>query len=118
MVTNRILDTSIIITNLGLRTELVRPFGVISSVGVHQNIALPFSGQQLYDKNISLDFGRCPVRTIFPQAFDLLVRRQEVFSGIGSPGDLIEKVVDLQEAPSCYEEFNEGLTSGKTLFKS
>jgi hypothetical protein len=33
---------------------------------------MPFTGRQLYNKNVSLDFGRCPARAMFPMAFDLL----------------------------------------------
>ena len=42
------------------------------SVGVHGEPPLPFTGRQCYNKNISLDFGRCPARAMFPPAFDLL----------------------------------------------
>lgn len=56
--------------NLGY--ELVRAFGVIVSVGVHGESPLPVNGRQLYNKNVSLDFGRCPARAMFPLAFDLL----------------------------------------------
>jgi threonine dehydrogenase-like Zn-dependent dehydrogenase len=58
---------------LSLAYDLVRPFGVITSVGVHSPLAsMPFNGGQLYNKNVSFDFGRCPVRAMFPLAFDLL----------------------------------------------
>ncbi len=56
--------------NLGY--ELVRAFGVIVSVGVHGTPLLPVTGRQLYNKNVSFDFGRCPARAMFPLAFDLL----------------------------------------------
>lgn len=52
--------------------ELVRPFGIITSVGVQPPTNVPFIGQQMYDKNISLDYGRCPARAMFPAAFELL----------------------------------------------
>lgn len=57
---------------LELAYELVRAFGVIVSVGVHGEPPLPFTGRQAYNKNVSLDFGRCPARAMFPPAFDLL----------------------------------------------
>lgn len=57
---------------LALAYELVQPFGTISSVGVHGERPFPLTGGQLYDKNVSFDFGRCPVRSLFPMAFDLL----------------------------------------------
>lgn len=52
--------------------DLVRPFGVITSVGIHPGQPLPLTGRNLYDKNVSLDFGRCPARAMLPMAFDLL----------------------------------------------
>lgn len=52
--------------------DLVRAFGVIVSVGVHGEPPMPFTGRQLYNKNVSFDFGRCPARAMFPMAFDLL----------------------------------------------
>ena len=57
---------------MDLAYDVVRAFGVIVSVGVHGEPPLPFTGRQCYNKNISLDFGRCPARAMFPPAFDLL----------------------------------------------
>lgn len=71
----------------------------------------------LYNKNVSLIFGRCPVRTIFPRALDLLVRRQDVFGLVGDEAGLIEKIVGMSasEVKTAYENFDTG-KSGKTLF--
>ena len=57
-----------------LAYDLVRPFGVISSVGVHSTASLPLNGDDFYSKNLSMDFGRCPARAMIPMAFDLLGR--------------------------------------------
>lgn len=48
-----------------LRTgfDLLRPFGRISSVGVH-NEEVPWSGFEAYAKNLSMESGRCPVRSL------------------------------------------------------
>lgn len=69
----------------------------------------------MYDKNVSLDFGRCPVRAMFPMALELLVKRQDVFGGIGGEGDLVERVVALGEAAEMYDMFDKGAV-GKVLF--
>lgn len=69
----------------------------------------------MYGKNVSLDFGRCPVRAMFPMALELLIKRQDVFSGIGGERDLVEKVVGLAEAAENYDMFDKGLV-GKVLF--
>ncbi|CCL98739.1 uncharacterized protein FIBRA_00744 [Fibroporia radiculosa] len=100
---------------LTLAYELVRPFGLISSVGVHQEPAMPFTGRELYDKNVSFDFGRCPVRAMFPTALDILLKRQDIFGDVGGEANLVEKVVGLDEAAESYELFDKG-KCGKILF--
>ena len=45
--------------------ELLRPWGNISSVGVH-NGEIPWTGNQAYGKNLSIQMGRCPVRSKLP----------------------------------------------------
>ncbi|KAI0761100.1 alcohol dehydrogenase [Irpex lacteus] len=100
---------------LKLAYDIVRPFGVISTVGVHQDPPLPFIGREMYDKNVSFDFGRCPVRAMFPIASRILLRRQDVFAGVGGKASLIEKVVGFDEAVETYRQFDKGLC-GKTLF--
>jgi len=108
--------------SLSLCYDLIRPFGVITSVGVHSSLPLPFAGSQVYDKNVSLDFGRCPVRSVLPIAAALLVKRQDIFGGVGGEGlegevgvNLIEKIVGLDEAVEAYDKFDKGLV-GKVLF--
>ena len=93
----------------------MRPFGIISSVGVHQEPPLPFTGREMYDKNVSFDFGRCPVRAMLPIASRILVKRQDVFGGIGEEASLIERIVGFDEAVETYELFDKGKV-GKTLF--
>ncbi|EGN98107.1 hypothetical protein SERLA73DRAFT_91326 [Serpula lacrymans var. lacrymans S7.3] len=100
---------------LTLAYELVRPFGSISAVGVHSGNQIPFSGRQLYDKNVSFDFGRCPVRAMFPAALDILLRRQDVFGAVGGTASLVEKIVGFDEAADTYELFDKG-KCGKVLF--
>ncbi|KAI0716081.1 chaperonin 10-like protein [Fomitopsis betulina] len=100
---------------LELAYALVRPFGVISSVGVHQEPPLPFTGRDVYNKNVSFDFGRCPVRAMFPLALQILAKRQDVFGGIGEVHSLIDKVVPLDQAAESYKLFDQG-KCGKILF--
>jgi len=116
--------------NLGY--ELVRAFGVIVSVGVHGTPLLPVTGRQLYNKNVSLDFGRCPARAMFPLAFDLLgeltveipstdlvifqtVKRQDVFGKVGETASLIDRIVDFSQAAESYRAFDKG-EIGKVIF--
>ena len=95
--------------------ELMRPCGVISSVGVHngevssavidwwtglvksanipqipwylasppqldilQKLTAFRSGNEAYGKNVRCQMGRCPVRSIFPQALDMLQQKQHL----------------------------------------
>lgn len=116
-----------------LAYDLIRPFGVISSVGkplfanrsnythsikgVHTHPQFPINGDALYSKNVSLAFGRCPVRSIFPYCVELLRSRQDIFS-VGAEASMIEKVVPFEEesAKEAYAMFNEG-KCGKVLFR-
>ncbi|KAJ3733306.1 alcohol dehydrogenase [Lentinula guzmanii] len=95
--------------------ELVRPFGVITSVGVHAPKNVPFTGEDLYNKNISFDFGRCPARAMFPMAFELLVKRQDVFGQVGTESGLIDRIVSIEQASEMYRAFDQGEV-GKVLF--
>lgn len=56
--------------------ELLRPWGIISSVGVH-NGEIPWTGNQAYGKNLRIQMGRCPVRSVFPQALEKLKEHQD-----------------------------------------
>ena len=106
---------------------------MIVSVGVHGEPPLPFTGRQCYNKNISLDFGRCPARAMFSLAFDLLrksgtsiihfllllknliVKRGDIFGGVGQPASLFDRVVDFGQAAESYRAFDKGEV-GKVIF--
>ncbi|GAP85067.1 putative zinc-type alcohol dehydrogenase-like protein [Rosellinia necatrix] len=79
--------------------RLLRPWGTISSVGVH-NGAIPWSGNQAYGKNLKIQMGRCPVRSIFPEALKLLEKKQHVFDF------MTENVMPLSQAVEGYELFD------------
>ncbi|OJD40645.1 alcohol dehydrogenase [Diplodia corticola] len=84
---------------LGMAFEIVRPGGVISSVGVHST-EFPFTATQAYDKNVTLHMGRCPVASVFPEALECLEKVQDKL------GFLTETVVPLSQAVEYYEVFN------------
>ncbi|KZT57309.1 hypothetical protein CALCODRAFT_434366 [Calocera cornea HHB12733] len=98
-----------------LAYDLMRPFGVISSVGVHTSPQFPINGDALYTKNVAASFGRCPVRAMFPLAVDLLVRRRDVLGGVGGEEALVERVIPLSDAVNGYDKFN-SMTWGKVVF--
>lgn len=62
---------------LRMAFEMLRPWGKISSVGVH-NGEIPWTGNEAYGKNLQIQMGRCPVRSIFEDALGLLERKQDV----------------------------------------
>ncbi|KAJ9668188.1 hypothetical protein H2201_001617 [Coniosporium apollinis] len=79
--------------------EILRPWGVISSVGVH-NGEIPWTGNQAYGKNLRIQMGRCPVRSIFPQALKKLAEKQDLL------GFMSDKVMPLSEAVEGYDLFD------------
>lgn len=56
--------------------DLIRPWGIISSLGVH-NAEIPWTAKEAYGKNLRLQQGRCPVRSIFPEALQKLRQKQK-----------------------------------------
>ncbi|VUC21378.1 unnamed protein product [Clonostachys rosea] len=85
-----------------LRTafDLVRPFGTISSIGVH-NAEVPWTGNEGYGKNIRLQMGRCPVRSVFPEALALLEQKQHLLSF------MFENIMPLSSAVEGYQLFDQ-----------
>lgn len=90
--------------------ELLRPWGIISSVGVH-NAEIPWTGNQAYGKNLRIQMGRCPVRSIFPQALESLKRHQNKL------GFMADKVMPLSEAVEGYEIFD-NMKAQKVVFEA
>ena len=90
----------------------------MSAPGVHQVDPVDIPGKSLYNKNVSLIFGRCPVRAIFPFALQLLLKRQDIFAGIGEETSLIDRIVSMDDetAKDSYAKFEKGLC-GKVLFE-
>lgn len=79
--------------------DSVRPFGIISSIGVH-NGEIPWSGAEGYDKNLRVQMGRCPVRSVFPEALELFEQKQHPSSF------MFENIRPLSEAVEAYDIFN------------
>jgi threonine dehydrogenase-like Zn-dependent dehydrogenase len=82
--------------------DLLRPWGNISSFGVH-NEEIPWTGNQAYGKNLTIQMGRCPVRSkapsvrctkststaaykwslgVFPQALEMLKKNQHKLESV------------------------------------
>ncbi|ENH74968.1 S-(hydroxymethyl)glutathione dehydrogenase [Fusarium oxysporum f. sp. cubense race 1] len=80
--------------------DMVRPFGQVSSVGL-QTQTLSLDGPALYGKNVTIAWGRCPVRGIFEDALSCLVEVQDMVSF------LCEYTVSLEDAVQAYEMFSQ-----------
>ena len=65
---------------LDMGFKLLRPWGTISSVGVH-NGEIPWTGNQAYGKNLSVKMGRCPVRSMCP-SLRSIIAHVNICSGI------------------------------------
>ena len=89
--------------------DMVRPWGTIHSIGVHSEM-LPLNGQLCYGKNVTMAFGRCPVRSIFDEALAVF---QKVYPKLEF---LCSHVVPLEEAPQAYRDF-EARKAHKIVFR-
>jgi threonine dehydrogenase-like Zn-dependent dehydrogenase len=85
---------------LALAYDLIRPFGVISSVGAH-NGEIPFSAKDGYAKNVTLHFGRCPARGLYTESLELMRAKKHMFGGFA------HHLMPLEKAPEAYELFNQ-----------
>ncbi|KAJ5991574.1 hypothetical protein N7522_011781 [Penicillium canescens] len=90
--------------------EMLRPWGHLSSVGVH-NQEIPWTGNEAYGKNLRLQMGRCPVRSIFAPAMQLLAKKQDVLNF------MTHDIRPLSQAVQAYDDFNE-MRSQKVIFEA
>ncbi|KAM0791188.1 hypothetical protein ACM66B_005672 [Microbotryomycetes sp. NB124-2] len=98
---------------LDVAMTYVRAFGAIASCGVHagpSHDAEPtITRQALYNKNLSIQFGRCPVRSVFDDALECLRQHDKLFSSF------VQHTVPLSEGPQFYADF-EAAKILKTIF--
>jgi threonine dehydrogenase-like Zn-dependent dehydrogenase len=50
--------------------------------GVH-NGELPFSAGECYNKNVNIQFGRCPIRAVWEEALTALARNKDTIERMG-----------------------------------
>ncbi len=86
-----------------LSYDLVRPGGVISSVGVHTSAHFAFSPVDAYNKNITYKSGRCPARYYMPKLLALIAEKQPDLSAI------ISHKMPLSEGVAGYHIFDKKL---------
>jgi threonine dehydrogenase-like Zn-dependent dehydrogenase len=84
-----------------LRTgfDLLRPWGNISSFGVQQD-EIPWTGTEAYGKNLRIQMGRCPVRSVFEQALAVLEKRQHLLDF------MTDNIMPFSQVAEGYDIFN------------
>lgn len=88
---------------LRLAYDLVRPGGVVSSVGVHTDPSFPFTPVEGYNKNITYRSGRCPARYYMEQLLPLVQQKRYPFT------DIITHRLSLSEGVKGYDIFDKKL---------
>lgn len=79
---------------LQLGFNLLRPWGVISSIGVH-NGEIPWNGFQAYGKNLRIQMGRCPVRSLFERSLKMLEKNQHKLEYVPKGVSVKQTVLEL-----------------------
>ncbi len=81
--------------------NLMRPGGIISTVGVHTAEHLAFSPVEAYDKNITYKIGRCPARHYMEKLAPL------VQSGKHDLSAIVSHRMSLSEGAQAYRIFDQ-----------
>ena len=89
--------------SLRLAMDMLRPGGIISSVGVHTAAGFSFSPIEAYDKNLVYKSGRCPARYYAEK----LIREETIQRY--SPEKIITHQFSLREGAMGYEVFDKKL---------
>ncbi|CUS12570.1 unnamed protein product [Tuber aestivum] len=100
--------------------DVVRPWGVIISVGVH-NAEIPFTGNEAYNKNVRIQFGRCPVHAVFPEALELLKKKSHLLGSRTQRSQIqsfmSDKIMPMSQAEEGYELFDK-MKVQKVIFRA
>ncbi|MEW5315939.1 MAG: hypothetical protein WDW38_007335 [Sanguina aurantia] len=88
---------------LELAYNLLRPMGVLSSVGVHTSQSFPFSPVDGYNRNLTYKSGRCPARRFMERLIPLVASHRLDFTQI------ITHRLGLSEGVHGYDIFDRKL---------
>jgi threonine dehydrogenase-like Zn-dependent dehydrogenase len=83
-----------------LAFDLVRPGGIVSTVGVHHDTGFPFSPAEAYDRNLTWRIGRCPARSLMEELVPLVRSRRHELAA------LFTHRLPLAEGPEAYAMFD------------
>lgn len=84
-----------------LAFELVRPGGIIATIGVHTVDHFTFTPADVYNKNITYKSGRCPARSLMPATLPLIEANGPILS------EIITHRMSLKDGVSAYEIFDQ-----------
>ena len=87
--------------------DLIRPGGIISTVGVHTEKKMAFSPMEAYDKNITYKNGRCPARHYMERLLPVVQSKTYDLVSIISHRMALEKGV---EAYKIFDRKEDGCT--------
>lgn len=65
-----------------LAFDLVRPGGIISTIGVHTTDGFVFKPADVYNKNITYTSGRCPARSLMPEILPMIANHKKSLASI------------------------------------
>jgi len=85
---------------LELAYTVMRPGGVLSSVGVHTAPTWPFTPGDGYDKNLTYRSGRCPSRAMMDKLLPVLISKKYDVTSI------ISHRVPITDAVEMYKKFD------------
>ncbi|MBO6622321.1 MAG: alcohol dehydrogenase catalytic domain-containing protein [Balneola sp.] len=88
-------------TSMKSAFDILRPGGILASVGVQAFDQLPFSPPDMYDKNITLKTGRCSSRFYAEKLIPLIQ------NGDLQLTDVITHTFDLKDGVEAYRFFDE-----------
>ena len=83
--------------------DLVRPGGIISTVGVHTEKQMAFSPEEAYDKNLTYKNGRCPARYYMERLIPMVQSKKYDLTSI------ISHKLPLSQGVQGYEIFDKKL---------
>ncbi|ORY05240.1 S-glutathione dehydrogenase [Basidiobolus meristosporus CBS 931.73] len=83
--------------------NIMRPGGIISSIGVHNSADFPFSPAEGYNRNVTYISGRCPARAMMDKLIPILEKKKYNISQI------ISHRFPLREANQAYHLFDKKL---------
>lgn len=84
-----------------LAFRLVRPGGIIATIGVHTTGSFVFKPADVYNKNLNYKSGRCPARSLMEHTLPLIKKNEALIS------PLITHRMSLAAGPLAYELFDQ-----------